>query len=108
MRLIEQIKRHLNQDIGYNNIFYNNDWTEYDIKEFFHLVGVGWLIQGDPIDIGCNGFVVNLDWDDLPLYTDYDLYECDCCRQITDDKYLCDDCHYCCDPSLPSRCCECN
>lgn len=70
MKFYEQLAKHQKNHIEeFTHIWPNEDWTTEDYKELFKYIEEGWIIQGDAYYLGTNGFVINDEWEDEPLWT---------------------------------------
>jgi len=67
MRLNQQMKKLLDPNDEFSNVFWNDDWTTQDVKEFFRYVDLGYLYQDEHYRAG---FIVNEYWQDDPLWED--------------------------------------
>jgi len=75
LTLHEQLTKHIEDQVGYSNVFPHKNWTLDQYQEMFKYIDEGWLMQTP--DHYC-GFIVNPDWEGEPMWEPEEEEEIEC------------------------------
>lgn len=85
MSLHYQLDKHIKTPDYF--IYPTKEWTLEEYQEFFEYFEKGWIIQGDPYDLqweGKNGFIVEPEWEDEPMWSGNQEDNIDMMKELCD------------------------